>query len=71
VIFKNLFQVSLNPELVICNLDSKTELRFNYRKGRGYVPAEENKNKMLQLELFLQILFLLGKNVKYAMKTSV
>ena len=35
------FQV-LNPELVICNLDSKIKLNFewNIEKGRGYVPAE-------------------------------
>jgi DNA-directed RNA polymerase alpha subunit len=62
----------LNPELVICNLDpNQTEFRFNDRKGRGYVPAEENKNRMLQLELFLQILFYPVKNVKYSLKTSV
>jgi DNA-directed RNA polymerase subunit alpha len=38
------FQV-LNPDLVICNLDSKINLNFELtiEKGRGYVPAEENK----------------------------
>jgi DNA-directed RNA polymerase subunit alpha len=38
------FQV-LNPDLVICNMDSsiKLELEFTIEKGRGYVPAEENK----------------------------
>jgi len=38
------FQV-LNPELVICNLDSKVNLNMELtiEKGRGYVPAEENK----------------------------
>ena len=38
------FQV-LNPELVICNMDSsiKLEMEFTIEKGRGYVPAEENK----------------------------
>jgi len=38
------FQV-LNPELVICNLDSKVNLNIEMtiEKGRGYVPAEENK----------------------------
>jgi len=35
------FQV-LNPELVICNLDSKVNLNMELtiEKGRGYVPAE-------------------------------
>jgi len=38
------FQV-LNPELVICNLESKVNLNIELtiEKGRGYVPAEENK----------------------------
>ena len=38
------FQV-LNPDLVICNLDSKTaiNMELSIEKGRGYVPAEENK----------------------------
>ena len=38
------FQV-LNPDLVICNLDSKTSINMelSIEKGRGYVPAEENK----------------------------
>ncbi|MBA4135434.1 MAG: DNA-directed RNA polymerase subunit alpha, partial [Flavobacterium sp.] len=40
------FQV-LNPELVICNLDSKVNLNMELtiEKGRGYVPAEENKKQ--------------------------
>ena len=35
----------LNPDLVICNLDSKTKftIELTINKGRGYVPAEENK----------------------------
>lgn len=38
------FQV-LNPDLVICNLDSKVNINMELtiEKGRGYVPAEENK----------------------------
>ena len=42
------FQV-LNPELVICNLDSKVKLNFELtiEKGRGYVPAEKNKKQYL------------------------
>lgn len=35
----------LNPELEICHLDKKAELRLELtiNKGRGYVPAEENR----------------------------
>ena len=38
------FQI-LNPDLVICNLekDVKLSIELNIEKGRGYVPAEENK----------------------------
>jgi DNA-directed RNA polymerase subunit alpha len=69
VIFKIYFRFpSLNPELVICNLDPKIKLfRFNNRKGRGYVPAEENK-KNAAIGTILQILFYSGKNVKYAIE---
>lgn len=35
----------LNPDLVICHLDSKAKLsiEISVNKGRGYVPAEENR----------------------------
>ena len=35
----------LNPELVICHLDSaaKMQIEININKGRGYVPADENR----------------------------
>jgi DNA-directed RNA polymerase subunit alpha len=40
------FQV-LNPEHVICNMDSsvKFQIDLTIDKGRGYVPAEENKSE--------------------------
>jgi len=40
------FQV-LNPDLVICNMEPsvKLEVEITVNKGRGYVPAEENKPK--------------------------
>jgi len=43
--FLNGFQV-LNPEQVICNMDSSVKLKMEVfiNKGRGYIPAEENKN---------------------------
>jgi DNA-directed RNA polymerase subunit alpha len=42
--FTSAFQV-LNPDLVICNMESsvKLEIELTISKGRGYVPAEENK----------------------------
>ena len=43
--FTSAFQV-LNPDLVICNMESsvKIEMELTIIKGRGYVPAEENKS---------------------------
>ncbi len=42
--FMTNFQV-LNPELVLCNMDPSVKLTIDFwiGKGRGYVPAEENK----------------------------
>ncbi len=42
--FLTVFQV-LNPELVICHLDPSVKLNIELTigKGRGYVPADENK----------------------------
>lgn len=43
--FLSVFQV-LNPEVVICHMEPsvKLHLELTIDKGRGYVPAEENKN---------------------------
>lgn len=43
--FLNHFQV-LNPDLVICNMDKsvKLVLEIKIRKGRGYVPSDDNKD---------------------------
>lgn len=42
----NSFKV-LNPEQVICNMESSVhlEVELTVDKGRGYIPAEENKSK--------------------------
>lgn len=64
------FQV-LNPELVICNLDSKIKLNFELtiEKGRGYVPAEENKKQNAVIgTIFTDSIFTPVKNVKYAIE---
>ena len=64
------FQV-LNPELIICNLDSKIKLNFELtiEKGRGYVPAEENKKQNVAIgTIFIDSIFTPVKNVKYAIE---
>ena len=61
------FQI-LNPELVICNLDSKVQIQMEIAidKGRGYVTSEENKNQSAQLgTIFVDSVFTPIKNVKY------
>lgn len=60
----------LNPELEICHLEKKAELRFELtiNKGRGYVPAEENR-AMLPSEdvqtIAIDSIFTPIRNVKY------
>ncbi|MFD2891071.1 DNA-directed RNA polymerase subunit alpha [Flavobacterium chuncheonense] len=64
------FQV-LNPDLVICNLDSKTtiNMELTIEKGRGYVPAEENKKANAPIgTIFTDSIYTPVKNVKYAIE---
>ncbi|MGX7668056.1 DNA-directed RNA polymerase subunit alpha [Flavobacterium pedocola] len=64
------FQV-LNPELVICNLDSKVtiNMELTIEKGRGYVPAEENKKQNAPIgTIFTDSIYTPVKNVKYAIE---
>ncbi|MFI0425938.1 MAG: DNA-directed RNA polymerase subunit alpha [Flavobacterium sp.] len=64
------FQV-LNPDLVICNLDSKTTLNMelSIEKGRGYVPAEENKKNNAPIgTIFTDSIYTPVKNVKYSIE---
>ncbi|HOZ91173.1 MAG TPA: DNA-directed RNA polymerase subunit alpha [Bacteroidia bacterium] len=61
------FQV-LNPELVICNMEQSVKLQLDITidKGRGYVPAEENKNaNQLQGTIPIDSIYTPIKNVKY------
>lgn len=61
------FQV-LNPDLVICNLEKSVQLNMEItiEKGRGYVPAEENKNSNAELGVIaIDSIFTPIKNVKY------
>lgn len=61
------FQV-LNPDLVICNIEPKIKLKVELTidKGRGYVPAEENKpaNPVHGL-IAIDSIYTPIKNVKY------
>ncbi|MQP24709.1 DNA-directed RNA polymerase subunit alpha [Flavobacterium sp. LMO8] len=64
------FQV-LNPDLVICNLDSKTSINMELaiEKGRGYVPAEENKKSNAPIgTIFTDSIYTPVKNVKYTIE---
>ena len=64
------FQV-LNPELVICNLDSSVNLNIelSIEKGRGYVPAEDNKKLNTPIgTIFIDSIFTPVKNVKYTIE---
>ena len=65
--FTSAFQV-LNPDLVICNMESsvKFEMEMTIIKGRGYVPAEENKiNGVPFGTIFIDSIFTPIKNVNY------
>lgn len=64
------FQV-LNPELVICNMDSKVAINMDLtiEKGRGYVPAEENRKPNAPIgTIFTDSIYTPVKNVKYAIE---
>jgi DNA-directed RNA polymerase subunit alpha len=61
------FQV-LNPELVICHMEQGTKLNIDFTivKGRGYVPAEENKTNHSEVGVIaVDSIFTPIKNVKY------
>jgi DNA-directed RNA polymerase subunit alpha len=64
------FQV-MNPELVICVMDTtaKIDIELTISKGRGYVPAEENKVKDAPFgALSIDSIHTPIKNVKYAIE---
>jgi DNA-directed RNA polymerase subunit alpha len=68
--FATSFQV-LNPELVICNMDPSVKLNVQITviKGRGYVPAEENKLTNTPFgTIFIDSIFTPIKNVKYSVE---
>jgi DNA-directed RNA polymerase subunit alpha len=64
------FQV-LNSDLVICNLDPKVSINMELtlEKGRGYVPAEENKKVSAAVgTIFTDSIYTPIKNVKYSVE---
>lgn len=66
----NSFKV-LNPELVICNMESSVhlEVELTVEKGRGYVPAEENKLKDAVIGVIaIDSIYTPIKNVKYSVE---
>tara|TARA_B100001057_G_scaffold116305_1_gene114824 strand:- start:5005 stop:5997 length:993 start_codon:yes stop_codon:yes gene_type:complete len=64
------FQI-LNPDQVICNLEKAVQFNFELtiEKGRGYIPAEENKNIDSALGVIaIDSIFTPVKNVKYTIE---
>ena len=58
----------LNPDLVICHLDSTASfnLEFTINKGRGWVPAEENETPTDDINVIaIDSIYTPIKNVKY------
>lgn len=61
----------LNPDLVICHLspDTKIQIDLTIGKGRGYVPAEENRPAEAEFGLLpIDSIFTPIKNVKYSVE---
>jgi len=70
--FTSSFQI-LNPDLVICNLDSSInfEIELTLEKGRGYVSADENKPAEQVFGLIpIDAIFTPIKNVKYSIENT-
>lgn len=61
----------LNPELVICHLDSKAsiQIEITINKGRGYVPADENRDACTDMhQIAIDSIYTPIRNVKYAVE---
>ncbi len=64
------FQI-LNPDLVICNMDSSVtlEMELTIDKGRGYVPSDENKKSSVPIgTVAIDSIFTPIKNVKFSVE---
>ena len=61
----------LNPDLVICHLDPKAtlEIELTINKGRGYVPADENREYCNEInQLAIDSIYTPIRNVKFAVE---
>ena len=61
----------LNPELVICHLDSKATMQIDLtiNKGRGYVPAEEDRDFCTDVNVIpIDSIYTPIRNVKYTVE---
>ena len=61
----------LNPDLVICHLDSSASFQVDItiNKGRGYVPADENRNPADDVNVIpIDSIYTPIRNVKYAVE---
>ena len=68
--FTSAFQV-LNPDLEICSMDPSVELQLELTvdKGRGYIPAEENKSANMPIgEVAIDSIFTPIRNVRYSIE---
>lgn len=68
----NVFQIT-NPDLVICRMETfvNLEMEITVAKGRGYVPAEENKTKDAPVGyIAVDSIFTPIKNVKYSVENT-
>lgn len=66
------FQI-MNPEQLICTMDpsAKLEIELTIGKGRGYVPAEDNKVKDAPLGFIpIDSIYTPIKNVKYSIENT-
>lgn len=63
----------MNPDLVICNMERsvKLDIELTVTKGRGYVPAEENKVKDAPIgTIATDAIYTPIKNVKYTVENT-
>ncbi|KOF03541.1 DNA-directed RNA polymerase subunit alpha [Roseivirga ehrenbergii] len=70
--FTGAFEI-LNPDEVVCHLDSsvKFEIELSIDKGRGYVPAEENRpSEQLFGYIPIDAIYTPIKNVKFSVENT-
>ncbi len=63
----------MNPELLICTMDvsAKLDIEITIGKGRGYVPADEQKDKSSQFGYIpVDAIYTPIKNVKYSIENT-